>query len=363
MKALSNKKILNHRIPKLLGYGLTILVVLLSAALVYRLFFSFKPMALPKGSEIQGRIIVAPGVYHVGDNIPITLEVEARNGISFDMPDLSNIRLDPLEILSKSNLITEKPFGGIRQKIKYQLAAWDVGKHQLHGFNILYRSKTGIQKIYPVRTCFINIKSLLPASKSEQELAALQIKEAKKPVGMPPQYFILWWILGIIAGCGLVFMVVKYLQRFRSQKKALSESEVQNIPPKEAAHVIALRRLAALQKKDYLSEQAFKPYYTELAECIREYLENRFQIKALEMTTEEFLESLTMDQTLGKVHQQILTDFLQSADLVKFAKCLPLPAEAEKSLTLTKQLIEETKEIPIENEFSIESVNLASQEN
>jgi hypothetical protein len=363
MKALSFKKISFRRIPKLLGYSLAIVFALLLVVLVYHFFFAFKPLMLQKGKELQARIIVAPKVYHIGDIIPVTLEVEARDGVIFNMPDLATMDLGPLEMVSKSKLVMEKPYGGIRKKIIYQFTAWEAGKCQLKGFNLTFYRKIGIQKSYPIRNCFVNIQSLLPAGKSEQQLTALKIKNSKPPVGMPPQYFILWWVLGILAGCVLIWLIAQYLQRSGNRKEPLSETETRHAPQPEAAHVIALRRLETIRNKDYLSMQAYKPYYTELAECIREYLENRFHIKALEMTTEEFLEELTTGRTLGKAHQQILIDFLQSADLVKFAKCLPLPGEAEKALTLAGQLIEETKESPSADETSTTGVNLSSQEN
>lgn len=357
MKALRDKNL-----SKPLGYGLAVLILLLLAVLAYRLFFACKPLTLSKGEAFQARIIIAPGVYHVGDIIPVSLEVEARKGIRFDMPDLSNTGLGQLEILSKSERITEKPWGGIRQKFNYQLTAWETGKHPLKGFKVPYQSETGIRKVYPVGSRFILVKSLLPKGKSEPQLAALSVKKPKKPVGMPPRYFILGWTLGILAGFALLYLAIQYLKRLKNRKPAVPAAEFCNLPPKEAAHLIALRRLETLQKKDYLLQQQYKPYYTELAECIREYLENRFQMRVLEMTTEEFLESLTEDRTLAKNHQQILSDFLQSADLVKFAKCSPLPAEAEKSLTLTRQLIEETKEVP-PNQNNAPGVNLTVQEN
>ncbi len=363
MKALRDKNPSKLRLSKPLGYGLAVLILLLLAVLAYRLFFACKPLTLSKGDAFQARIIIAPGVYHVGDIIPVSLEVEARKGIRFDTPDLSNTGLGQLEILTQSERITEKPWGGIRQKFNYQLTAWETGNHPLKGFKVPYQSETGIRKVYPVGSRFIHIKSLLPKGKSEPQLAALSVKKPKKPVGMPPRYFILGWALGILAGIGLLYLAIQYLKRLKNRKPAVTAAEFHNLPSQEAAHLIALRRLEALQKKDYLPQQQYKPYYTELAECIREYLENRFQMRVLEMTTEEFLESLTEDRTLAKNHQQILSDFLQSADLVKFAKCSPFPAEAEKSLTLTRQLIEETKEVPPGNENNAPGVNLTVQEN
>jgi hypothetical protein len=49
--------------------------------------------------------------------------------------------------------------------------------------------------------------------------------------------------------------------------------------------------LEALKAKDYISRGLIKEYYTEISDITRHYLENRFNLKAPEMTTEEFLAS------------------------------------------------------------------------
>jgi hypothetical protein len=359
MKAQFHKKFMGIRMI----YPLAALILLILAALSYMFFFAAKPLSLPAGDDIRVKLSSMPGVYHVGDIIPVTLEVQARPGVSFVMPNISDIHFGSLEMVQKGNLITEKPRGGSRRTITYQLTCWDAGKHSVGGFKLPYRSAAGVQKVYTVPSCIITIKSLLPAGKSMKELAALPVKDVKKPVALPPRYFILWWFLGIVALCVLGYFAVKYLRRYLSKKAPAIETGIDIATIREPAHVIALRRLEALQKKNYVEQGIFKPYYTELAECTREYLENRFQIRALEMTTEEFLEGFINDRTLGLTHQQILTEFLRSADLVKFAKCLPLSAEAEKSLALVKQFIAETKAEPvIANQNDSQVFNLPDQE-
>lgn len=355
MKETATPKIFGPNFTKRRAYFLGAIFLIILAAFGYFFFLAPKPLPLSKSKEIQARINVAPGVYHIGDMIPVSFEVEARTGISFAMPDLSNRGLGPLEILSKSNLLSKKFSDGIRQTINYQLTAWDAGIHSVKGFAIPYQTKSGAQRTYLVPSRSIHVQSLLPAGKSRQQLAVLAVKETKKPLSLPPRYSILGWLFAIVIICGLVWLIIQYRKRLRNKQKPPIEKAFQTGIVSEAADIIAFRRLAALEQKDYLGKQEYKPYYTELAECIREYLENRFQIRALEMTTEEFLGNVISNKTLGRTHQQLLTDFLQSADLVKFAKCLPLPAEAEKALTLTKQLIEETKEKPLErNEWTPE---------
>ena len=52
---------------------------------------------------------------------------------------------------------------------------------------------------------------------------------------------------------------------------------------------------------------------------IRRYLEDRFELRAPELTTEEFLTVAGTPVLLSHEHQKLLRDFLRQADLVKFA--------------------------------------------
>jgi len=64
-----------------------------------------------------------------------------------------------------------------------------------------------------------------------------------------------------------------------------------------------------------------------LADLVRGYLEERFRIPATRRTTPEFLRDLDRDGTpLGTENRRFLREFMESADLIKFAR---LPAGAE----------------------------------
>ena len=54
----------------------------------------------------------------------------------------------------------------------------------------------------------------------------------------------------------------------------------------------------------------------ELSDVVRTYLENRFDMRAPELTTEEFLESVSDSPDLTRDHQTLLRQFLRQADLV-----------------------------------------------
>ena len=87
-----------------------------------------------------------------------------------------------------------------------------------------------------------------------------------------------------------------------------------------------------------------EPFYVELSAIVRRYLEDRFELRAPELTTEEFLEAVAASPDITSDHQQLLRSFLRQADLVKFAHTVPGEGAVEESLRSARRFLEETRE-------------------
>ncbi|MBK7480262.1 MAG: hypothetical protein IPI69_11465 [Bacteroidales bacterium] len=96
---------------------------------------------------------------------------------------------------------------------------------------------------------------------------------------------------------------------------------------KEPAHVIAFRELELLRDEQLWQKGETKRYYTRLTEIIRQYLENRYGVNSLELTTSETLEALLKTGFKKNELYKRLRSVLNQADLVKFAKYKPDPVE------------------------------------
>lgn len=120
------------------------------------------------------------------------------------------------------------------------------------------------------------------------------------------------------------------------------------IVPRKPAHEIAYEQLEKLKAKDLIRQGKVKEFYSEVSDIIRHYLENRFLLKAPEMTTEEFLFYVRDYSLLVSGHKTLLKEFLLACDLVKFAKYLPPFEEMDAIFVSAKKLVDETKEeIPV----------------
>ena len=92
-----------------------------------------------------------------------------------------------------------------------------------------------------------------------------------------------------------------------------------------------------------------------MSEILRHYFERRFNVLALESTTEELVQKIREFELDGKT-KNLIRNLLESCDLVKFAKYQPTPAEIMQYNRQAKEIVDETKVV----ELAIESTDIPS---
>lgn len=107
------------------------------------------------------------------------------------------------------------------------------------------------------------------------------------------------------------------------------------IPP----HVRALAALEAIQREKLVESGLYKEYYIRVSDVLRHYMEDQFQLRAPERTTEEFLAEIQHNAMLGLQEQLLLRAFLRHCDLVKFAKAEPSPEEIRETYKTCEKFI------------------------
>lgn len=168
-----------------------------------------------------------------------------------------------------------------------------------------------------------------------------------KPL-LEPEFVIwdyIWWVLWplIIVAVGLgIYFAVRYFTH--KKKHGVVKPVEKSLPPYE----VAIAALDLLNQKKLWQEGKHKSYYTEMTDILRIYIEGRYNVPAMEKTTDEILEELRELQISQKSSYQSLTDVLTLADFVKFAKYEPLPDENQMSMVNTRLFLEQTKPIVVE---------------
>lgn len=168
-----------------------------------------------------------------------------------------------------------------------------------------------------------------------EDIEKADIRDIKGPVGLYNLTY-LYLALAIIAVIIIAGLIVWLLKKRKRPQEII-------IPPRPA-HEIAYEALKELMGRDYLKTGKIREYYFELSDIVRHYIEGRFQLKAPEMTTEEFLATLKYSGVLNSEQKGDVRDFLSHCDMVKFAKYLPDQNEIELSYDSAKKLIDGTKE-------------------
>ncbi len=174
-------------------------------------------------------------------------------------------------------------------------------------------------------------------SSNTPALATDGLRPIRDPVPIPN----LWlWAVCLIAVL-LVAALAWWLWRRRKRQEPAAVSEPP-VPPHEKAWARLREALALLGEP--------RPFCILVSDTIRAYLEERFQLRAPERTTEEFLEELQSSALLGYDQKSALGSFLMQCDLVKFARHEPGRSELETLYHAAVSLVEETQPAPVQAE-------------
>ena len=92
------------------------------------------------------------------------------------------------------------------------------------------------------------------------------------------------------------------------------------------------------------TNDAVDAFFVELSALMRRYLEDRFELRAPELTTEEFLQAASATPDLGEAQKGFLRDFLRRADMVKFARFVPSSPEMDEALREAARFLDETRD-------------------
>jgi hypothetical protein len=150
-----------------------------------------------------------------------------------------------------------------------------------------------------------------------------------------------WWVILLLVV--LIFSAwLFFLKKGKKIFKAV-ETPVLVIPPWETA----LKELLLLEKGVWQTKEQVMEFYVRLSLTVRHYIEMRFNIRAVEMTTEEFMTEMSRSSLLTKEHQVFLKEFLAGSDRVKFAGSMASMDEMKQTLETARSFV--VKTIPVEN--------------
>jgi len=291
------------------------------------------------GQDITVRASIDTTDMLIGDHLPLNVEVSHPDDVRVFWPAWLDT-LGRMEIVSRTEPDSITEGSNITQTQTLYLTAFDSGAYQIPPLNFYYTSSYSNDTLYKSTNPQDVFVHTVPVD------TAQAIKPIKTIQPVPITFReILPWVLVTFIILAIVGAVIywNYLRKKRKPLMVINKEPV--IPP----HEVALKKLDLLEHKKLWQEGRVKEYYVELTEIVREYLEGRYRILALESTTEEIIEDLrNKDITAEQMAQ--LQDLLQRADLTKFARFRPGPEENRKGLDVSRNFVQMTREIIIEED-------------
>ena len=295
---------------------------------------------------------LSPDDLVIGDEVVLEIRVEAEADVEVLMPEFGEA-LDRYDIV---DFVPQKTIGASGQQThrqRYTLQPKASGPHSIPPILVEFVDQRPGQDpspddfdAYEILTDRLDfeVQSVIPAGASA---------ELEAPLGeLPPvsQVTPAGWMLRIVLGVSLLFGLalagIAYRRWTVRQRR-------------ESAYEIAMRALSReLAKPRPETSTEVDAFFVVTSGIVRTYLENRFDLRAPDLTTEEFLDLAGTSRDLSPAHQVLLRDFLRQADLVKFAGLQASPAEIEQAGQLAKQFLNETRE----NSPSIEVQPTAAEE-
>ena len=234
----------------------------------------------------------------IGDVIVWSVTVENAGNQKIRYPDL-DLDNDSISIREQS-LIHEN---GRLAGVQFELMFWDTGRYQTPEYQVEVVNTSGdIEFSLQVPPLDIQIETIL----SSEEETALRPLQGPVPVrGILPLKSILSCILimGLITG-----MVWTWKQRQPVQYSKVDYTTMET--PLERAR----RRLNELNSSGFSKE-----FYTGLSHISREYIETKYFVRALEMTTNEIAENRDLFP-LNDEQFETWIRILHSSDMVKYAR-------------------------------------------
>lgn len=291
--------------------------------------------AAQKG-PVKAALSLSPAQPVIGDTVHLTLRVTAEKDVELLMPEFGQL-LDRYAIIDYRTNDSIDEAGQTVVTQEYELQPARSGKQSIAPIMIEFVDRRPGSKPAPEdmdayelltdRLAF-EVKSVLPDDAEAMlhpplgELAPLPtVQETHRR-----------WVFAAIGAAvvALAALIPLWLAKRRRARK-------------RSAYDVAAERLRKLLAWPRSGAEEIDAFFVELSAIVRRYVEDRFELRAPELTTEEFMASMSSSPDLNRDHQALLRDFLRQADLVKFAHFVPTDSDIDNSVGTARTFLDETR--------------------
>jgi hypothetical protein len=297
---------------------------------------------------VQAYALIDTSKIRIGEQAKIDLFINYKGDkktLKIKWPAIGDSIASKVEVVNVSQIDTTIPDKNdpknIQQHQTIYVTSFDSGMWAIPSFDFIVNDDTA----RPVSTQTLSLEVMtIPTDTSE-----VSIKDIKPVFDEPSDWKeylpYIYWGAAILAALALLYYIIYRVSKSRKQKP-VEEIRKPRIPP----HITALQNLEKIREAKLWQEGKTKEYYTAVTDVLRVYIEGRYDVMAMELTSEEIMQVMK-SQVIDSVSKDRLQQILRLADMVKFAKALPIDVENEMTLNNAFEFVKGTlrEEITPEN--------------
>lgn len=284
----------------------------------------------PAGQAVETTVetTVSAATAAVGD--PITVVVTVRHAADAEVRWPDPVDAAPFELFDAPVARSAAGADGrVESRLELRVAAFELGELAFPSLDLEVVDAGGNATALATEAMAVAIESVGRDEGGD-------IRDIKGPLAIPFAVVILLpWLAALLAAAAVATWIYR-----RYGRRTRPEALVPALPPRPA-HEVALEALAALEAAGLLERGEIKTYHIRLSDILRVYVEGRFGVDAMEMTTGEVIEGLDRtDAGTGVVAD--VRQLLDRCDLVKFAKLRPAVPRCRELAPLARRVVEVT---------------------
>ena len=282
--------------------------------------------------------------YLVGDYITYSLDIRADKNIEITTPIIRD-SLKKFEFIKELEPLINEEVNIKSTTYRFIISYYDSALVAISPISVRYKIKGDDQEKVALSNPVTFVVRTLPVEQQSE------IKDVKEPLTIPLD----WKFILLIAGILIITLALAYYL-YRRYKKKKAEQPIKKKIIRIPAHVRALSELNQLENEKLWQKGLVKEYHSKITGIVRSYFEERFRLPALELTTSEQMQQLKKVPTAENI-VNVTNEFLNNADLVKFAKFIPLPSVNEEMMKQAKDIVTKTiSKEPVQVKEEVQSV-------
>lgn len=265
-----------------------------------------------------------------------------EEGTMFAFPQLQDTLMEGVEIVRGWHLDTlnlKKGKNGTPNVYDLRggivITSFDQGQYALPPLSMQRMTKDGVVDTLVFDSQLLDVKTM------PVDTATFQLHDIKGQIKYPITFKeVLPWVGVVLGILGVIALIVWLVIRYSKKRGAEAEK-------KEPAHIVAFRKLDKYKGNKMWAPEKQKAFYSGVTDALREYIDARYDIGAMEMTTAEIMKELKKTD-ISEELQIGLKELFERADYVKFAKYIASDEENAAALPLAVRFVASTYQMEVE---------------